>query len=188
MNFSYFDLTNLKSFKLIKDVVVHPLKVNRDDRGILAETIKSNWDDIYNKDYPLAQNYFSITQSNVARDENQWHVHPTKQTDRFVVPQGKIVLALFDPRENSPTHGLLNLFLMGELEKDKGYYNLLIPQGVYHCFLVVSKKPAMILNFPTALYDSKEEGRISFNKIKLENGTYFSWDKVRRDFKLPAKK
>ena len=188
MDFEFFDLSKLGSYKLIKDVVIHPLKVNRDPRGILVETIKKNWSDIYNKEYPFAQSYFSITKSNVARDENQWHVHPTKQIDRFVVIQGRIVVALYDWRKNSSTFGLLNLFLMGELPKDKGYYNLLVPKNVLHCFLVVSKKPAVILNFPNQIYDPKEEGRTLFNKVKLSDGNYFSWNKIRKKFKLPLKK
>lgn len=187
MAFSFFDLTKLESYKLIKDVVVHPLKVNRDPRGILVETIKKDWVDIYGKKYPFTQSYFSITKPNVARDEDSWHFHPTKQVDRFVVVQGKILMALYDWRKESLTLGKLNLFLMGELEKDKGYYNLLIPKNVLHCFLVVSQKPAVILNFPTALYDSKEEGRMPFNQLKLSDGAYFSWNKIRKELKLLLK-
>jgi len=185
MNLNFFDLSKLKSYKLIKDVVIHPLKVNRDSRGILVETLKTNWKDIYNEKLPFVQNYFSITDSNVARDENEWHFHPTKQIDRFVVIKGKIVVVLYDRRKNSPTHSLLNLFLMGEVDKDAGYYNLLIPKNVLHCFLVVSKKSAIIMNFPTTLYDKKEEGRINFKDVELSNGSYFSWNKIRKNFNLP---
>jgi dTDP-4-dehydrorhamnose 3,5-epimerase len=184
----FFTLEKLKTYKLIKDVITRPLKVNKDPRGILIETLKTDWSDIYDsKNLPFTQNYFSVTKSNVARDEDRWHVHPLKQRDRFVVAQGKILVALYDNRKNSSTYGLLNLFLMGELEKDVGYYNLLVPKKVLHCFLVVSKKPALIMNFPTALYDPKEEGRIAFKKVKLSDGTYFSWNKIRKKLKLPAK-
>ena len=123
-----------------------------------------------------------MTESNVARDEDQWHIHPNKQRDRFVVAQGKILVALYDNRKKSSTDGLLNLFLMGELKEDLGYYNLLVPRNVFHCFLVVSKKPAIIMNFPTALYDPKEEGRIKFDQVKLKDGSFFSWNEIREKF------
>jgi len=187
MDYSFFDLTKLDSYQLIKDVVIHPLKVHRDPRGILAETIKKTWDDIYNKDHSFAQSYFSITQPNVARDEDQWHLHPTKQIDRFVVIKGQIVVALYDWRQGSATHGRLNLFLMGSLKKDEGYYNLLVPRNVLHCFLVVSQEPAVILNFPNQLYDPDEEGRIPFTEVKFTDGKPFSWNKVREKFNLPLK-
>jgi dTDP-4-dehydrorhamnose 3,5-epimerase len=188
MKLDYFDLSKLKNYKLIKDVKVYPLKVNRDKRGILVETLKTNWSEIYDPDkYPFTQNYFSLTDSNTARDEDRWHIHPAKQADRFVVPLGRLVVALFDPRENSPTFKKLNLFKMGEWEKDLGYYNLLIPRNVMHGFLVASKKRAMILNFPNALYDPEEEGRVAFKEVEMENGKPFSWNMVRKDFNLPLK-
>ncbi len=189
MKLNYFDLTKLADYKLIKDVKVHPLKVNKDPRGILVETLKTNWNEIYDPDkYPFTQNYFSITDGNVARDEDRWHLHPTKQVDRFVVPLGKIVVALLDPRKYSPTYKKLNLFKMGQWKKEAGYFNLLVPKNVLHCFLVASKDKAMILNFPNALYDPQEEGRVPFTEAELEDGSYFSWNMIRKDLKLPLKK
>jgi len=184
MKYKYFDLSKLDKYELIEDVVVRPLTAHRDERGILVETIKKSWKDVYGEKRPFAQSYFSETKSNVARDEGQWHIHPTKQEDRFVVIKGRVVFALMDNRKDSSTYKLLNLFLMGEMEKDRGYYHLLVPQRVLHCFLVVSKKPSLLINFPTRLYDEKEEGRIDFKKVKLEDGSNFDWNIVRREFGL----
>ena len=175
----FFTLEKFKSYPLIKDVIVRPLKVNRDKRGILVETIKKTWTDIYGVNKPFSQNYFSITEPNVARDEHQWHIHPKKQIDRFVVVKGNLVLAMADARKDSPTFRELNLFKMGDSNKDNGRYLLLVPKSVLHCFLTIGKKEVIILNFPTQLYDPKEEGRLSFNKFKLKDGSYFSWDLVR---------
>jgi dTDP-4-dehydrorhamnose 3,5-epimerase len=187
MKLELFDLTKLNNYKLITDVVVRPLKVNRDPRGFLIETLKTDWSNVFNDNLPFAQNYFSITETNVARDEDRWHIHPTKQIDRFVVARGQIVVALCDWRKDSATFGLLNLFLMGELKQDEGYYNLLVPRNVLHGFLVVSNNQAMILNYPTTLYDSKEEGRVPFNQVKVNDNETFSWNEVRKIFKLPLK-
>ena len=109
-------LLNLKNREdLIKDVYLHPLKVNRDEAGILVETLKSNWPaEIYDPNQkPFAQQYYSITSSGIARDENEWHVHKS-QEDRFLCPKGNIVVAVFDNRSSSPTSGYLNLFGIGD--------------------------------------------------------------------------
>ncbi len=174
----FITLKNKNKNALIKDVLMHPLKINKDESGILVETLRSDWKGIYGKDREFAMQYYSVTPSNVARDEYLWHYHPT-QEDRFLVVQGTIVAAIADNRLDSPTKGALNLFYM---QVDKDPYVLLVPHKTLHAFMVVSKSPAILLNFPTLLYNPKEEGRIPYKeaKIKLTNGSLFSWDYVRK--------
>lgn len=175
----FITLKNKENFKLIKDVLAHPLKVNKDESGILVETLRRDWPVIYGNNREFFMQYFSITNSKVARDENVWHYHPTVQEDRFLVASGEIIVAIADKRENSPTNGLLNLFRM-DYQIDP--YILLIPKETLHGFMVISKEPAILLNFPTALYNPKEEGRISYEEanIKLPDGSLFSWETVRK--------
>jgi dTDP-4-dehydrorhamnose 3,5-epimerase len=188
VDLEFFDLSKKDSYQLIDDVIIYPLKVNRDPRGILVEMMKTDWQDIYDQEkLPFAQTYYSITDSGVARDENLWHYHPGGQQDRFGVIKGEIVVAIFDNRKSSATQGKLNLFHLGELDKDKGQYLVLVPSRCLHGFVVVSKEPAILFNFPTRLYDPKEEERIPLDKVKLEDGSVFSWDKIRKEFKLPLK-
>lgn len=188
MKLEYFDLSKADTYPLIHDVVIHPLQVNRDSRGILVEIMKTNWDNIYNqKKLPFAQVYYSITESGTARDENLWHFHPGGQQDRFGVIKGEIVVAIFDDRKGSPTKGKLNLFNLGELKDNLGQYLVLVPPRCLHGFIVVSKEPAILFNFPSRLYDPKEEKRIDLKKAKLKNGSIFSWNMVRKEFKLPLK-
>ena len=125
--------------------------------------------------------YYSITNAGVARDENVWHYHRKIQEDRFLVVQGAIVTAIADNRQESSTRGILNLFYM---RANHNPYILLIPRKTLHGFLVVSKSPAILLNFPTQLYDPKEEGRISHSnaQMKLPNGDLFLWENVRKEF------
>lgn len=179
MNVKIFSLKNKKNYPLIKDVIVYPLKVNRDERGILVESLKTNWKKVFDpQSRPFSQCYYSITKAGVARDKDRWHYHPTKQEDRFVVIKGEMVIALYDWRQQSPTYGTLNLFAMGESQGEEGQYLLLIPINVLHCFKNVSSKELILLNFPTTLYDYQEEGRIPFKEIKLSDGTYFDWSKI----------
>ena len=65
-------------------------------------------------------------------------------------------------------------------------YIILIPKNTLHGFLVVSNKEAVLLNFPTGLYNPDEEGRIPYEKaqVKTEDGNLFSWDLVRKQFPL----
>ena len=166
---------------LIADVVARPLRVNRDPRGILVETLKVDWPDCYDAvTRPFAQTYYSVTEPWVARDEDRWHVHE-RQADRFVVPSGDVVLALYDPRDASPTRGRLNLIRLGEANGDSGQYLVLIPPRVLHGFMVVGPRAALLLNYPTRLYDPADEGRVLFGEVgaRLPDGRLFSWDLVR---------
>lgn len=180
----FITLANKDSINLVNDVLMYPLKVNRDESGILVETLRTDWKEIYRKGREFAMQYFSVTKSAVARDETVWHYHP-KQEDRFLVAQGEIIVAVADNRQNSKTFGLLNLFHM---RSDTDPYILLIPKGVLHGFLVVSNSPAVLLNFPTLLYNPSEEQRLPYGEAKIKNseGSLFAWDQVRSHFSLKA--
>ncbi len=169
---------------LIDGVKLFKLKVNKDQRGSLTETFKTNWPDIYSEDFPFAQSYCSITNPGYARDEDRWHFHPTKQTDRFVVVKGSAVFALYDSRKASKTFGILNLFLTGEANGDDGQYLLVIPREVLHGFCVVSNEPCYLISYISTLYDPKEEGRLLFSEsgVKLPDGSPFSWNTIRKHF------
>jgi len=178
----FLNIANQKG--LIEDVIVHRLKVNRDDRGVLVETLKSNWEELYGNHRPFTQTYYSITIPGTARDEKLWHVHKF-QEDRFIVISGDLVIALYDNRKDKSTYKTLNLFTMGEKEGDDGQYLLLVPPDVCHGYCVVSSKSAIMLNFPTHLYNPDDEGRIPLIEIGaiLDDGSLFSWKKVLAEFK-----
>ncbi len=179
----FINLKNRDSIKIIQDILLFPLKVNRDESGVLVETLRKDWPDIYGKERDFSMQYFSVTQPAIARDESVWHYHPTVQEDRFLVAYGEIVVAIADNRKDSSTYGLLNLFHMQSVQDP---YILLIPKRTLHGFLVVSKIPAVLLNFPTAIYNPKEEERIPYAeaKVKLSDKNIFSWELVRKEFKL----
>lgn len=173
MNYKYIDLENLED--LISDVVLRKLVIHKDESGSLVETLRSDWEDVYNStDRKFAMQYLSQTPSTIARDEDKWHVHKF-QEDRFIAISGKIITAIYDPRENSQTKGKLNLFKMGP-QNENEMYMVVIPKETYHGFMVVSKEPGYLLNFPTQLYNPQDEGRVP--------NEHFKWDKVREDFQL----
>jgi len=177
----FITLENQKNSKLIEDIILHPLKINKDESGILVETLRSDWQGIYGSGREFKMQYYSVTPSGMARDEDVWHYHPTVQEDRFLVGQGAIIVAVADNREDSETMGILNLFYM---QADSDPYILLIPKRTLHGFMVVSKGSAMLLNFPTSLYNPKEEVRVPYADAKaaFPDGEMFSWEKVRQEF------
>src|SRR3989344_7307739 len=137
-------LENKSKHKIIKDVLMYPLKVNPDETGgILVETLRRDWKEIYGPGREFFMQYFSVTDSGLARDEKVWHLHPSVQEDRFLVAQGEVVVAVADNRPDSETKGLLNLFY---IKFDKDPYIILIPRKTLHGFMVVSSGPAVLLN------------------------------------------
>ena len=121
----FIDLSNKDSVRLIKDVLLYPLKINKDKSGVLVETLRTDWRQIYGKGREFAMQYYSITAPGIARDENLWHYHPTVQEDRFLVVQGEVVVAIADYRKESPTYKSLNLFQMSnKMLYDHIYLNI----------------------------------------------------------------
>ena len=172
MNYSYITLSN--SNDLIEGVILRKLVIHRDESGWLFETLRTDWKEVYNnRDLPFEMQYMSVTPAGIVRDEDKWHIHKF-QKDRFICVSGRIITAIYDPREHSATYGKLNLFLMGS--QDDEMFMVVIPEETYHGFMVVSKGPAYLLNFPTQLYNAKDEGRIA--------NTHLDWNKVRKDFSL----
>src|SRR3989344_9324220 len=160
----FITLENKGKHDLIKDIIMYPLRINKDASGVLVETLRSDWKGIYGYGREFAMQYYSVTGSGVARDGDVWD-HHFMQEDRFLVVQGAIITAAADNREGSPTNGLLNLFYM---EAYSDPYILLIPKKTLHGFLVVSKVPAILLNFPTKLYNPKDEKRIPYSDTGIK--------------------
>lgn len=182
MNIELINLKNKDAVRLIKDILLYPLKINKDESGILVETLRKDWPGIYGEGRDFFMQYYSVTPSGLARDENVWHYHPTVQEDRFLVIKGDIVVAVADNRDDSETKRVLNLFYM---QSQIDPYILLIPKKTLHGFMNVSSEDAILLNFPTALYNPKEEERIPYGKVGVKLGQIlFNWDIVRKEFPL----
>jgi dTDP-4-dehydrorhamnose 3,5-epimerase len=161
-------------------VVLRELKVNRDPRGTLTELLRRDWPDLYGDELPFAQVYTSTTAPGVARDEDKWHIHQY-QTDRFYCLVGRIVIAIADAREGSPTRGELMLVELAASADAPAPLVVTIPPGTLHGFVVTSETPAMLANFPNRLYDPSDEGRVPLAEanVVLPNQSPFHYDLVR---------
>lgn len=131
---------------MIHDVEVRDLQQNIDERGSLTEIWRSDWD-FYGEEPEMS--YFSVSYPGVVR---AWHRHTRGQIDHFVCPQGRIKVGIYDDRDDSPTKGELDTFVIGEHDQKA----IRIPGDCWHGFKVVGDEQAMLINFPTKLYDYED--------------------------------
>lgn len=161
--------------------------IHQDARGFLVETLRA--DDVQIDGARFVMSYTSVTAPGEFRDRDRWHVHK-RQTDRFVVPLGEMLLALFDAREYSTSTGELALVRMSGVpigtvthqpSRDQITFLVPIPPGVYHCIGNVSDTPFVLQNFPTGFYDPEDEGRVPFGACEIPSiRGPFSWESAAR--------
>lgn len=144
---------------MIHDVETRKLQVNTDERGHLVEVFREDWD-LYDPDPSMS--YYSMTYPGIVR---AWHRHTKGQVDHFVCPKGRIKIGIYDEREDSPTQGELNTFVVGEHNQ----VSVRIPGECWHGFKAIGEEPAFLLNFPSNLYDYDEpdEERIPHDTDKI---------------------
>ena len=143
----------------IDGVECRDLQVNTDERGHLVEIFRDDWE-LY--DPAPEMSYYSLSYPGIIR---AWHKHVEGQIDHFVCPQGRIKVGIYDDRDDSPTKGELNTFVIGEHNQQA----IRIPGDCWHGFKVVGDEQAMLINFPTKLYDYEDpdEKRIPYDTDKI---------------------
>ena len=80
-----------------------------------------------------------------------WHAH-REATDRIFVSAGSITLALYDPRTESPTRGVINEVFLTIARPQL----VVIPPGVWHGLLVTGTEHAIVLNLADRPYRYEE--------------------------------
>ena len=103
----------------------------------------------------FGQVYLTVVYPGVVKG---WHWHK-KQNDHFCVVKGMAKIVLYDRREDSPTHGLINEFFLGERNPSL----VVIPRGVLHGMKGTGTEPAFLINTVTEPYNHAEpdEYRVS---------------------------
>ena len=128
---------------MIAGVKVKKLKVISDDRGRLMEILRAD-DEIFQK---FGQVYMTTAFPGTVK---AWHYHKL-QTDNFTCVVGKVRFALYDPREDSPTHKKVNEFTISVEDP----ILVQIPPLVYHGFKCIGDKEAIVVNTVTKPYKHK---------------------------------
>jgi dTDP-4-dehydrorhamnose 3,5-epimerase len=108
------------------------------------EILRRDWE-AFNK---FSQAYVTTCYTGVVK---AWPYHKI-QALRFTCVKGVTKLALYDAREDSPTKSMMNEFYIDKLNP------ILVktPSLVYHSFTAVGNDMAMLVNFPTELYNYEE--------------------------------
>jgi len=128
----------------IAGVKVRKLQFIPDDRGWLLELLRTDWEEFEE----FGQAYVTTCYPGVVK---AWHYHKL-QTDHFACLSGTAKVALYDPRDDSPTKGMVNEFYLGALNP----IMVKIPRLVHHGFTAVGSEMTMVINFPTALFNYKQ--------------------------------
>jgi dTDP-4-dehydrorhamnose 3,5-epimerase len=141
------------------------LRLVADERGWLMEILRADDRDIFSK---FGQVYVSATYPGVVK---AWHYHQ-RQVDHFACVAGMVKLVLIDTRENSPTHGVVNEFVIGTLNPQL----VVVPNLVYHGWKCIGADPALVVNVPTEAYNRAEP-----DEYRVEPHGMLPYDWSRRD-------
>lgn len=133
---------------LIHGVEVKAVRVYVDERGIVAEILRSD-DPMFER---FGQVYYATCNPGVVK---AWHYHKI-HTDYLYCIYGSTKVGLYDGREDSPTRGMANTFILGP------YSHLVIkvPPGVLHGNMCLGDEPCILVNVPTHVYDPSDEYKL----------------------------
>ena len=148
---------------LIDGVKIKKLKLIPDERGRLMEILRND-DDIFEK---FGQAYMTTAKPGIVK---AWHCHRL-QDDYFVCIGGRMKLALYDARKDSPTYGTVCELIMSPEDP----FLVKIPANVYHGFKCVSDTEAIVINIPTMPHNRKEPDEYRLDAY--ENELPYDWRK-----------
>lgn len=116
--------------------------VHVDHRGRLFEVFNAA-DDFWSG--PVVHSYVFTVRPGTIKG---WGVHDHKW-DRYCLITGEMLIVLWDGRENSPTHGLVQEVVLST----EGTRMLATPPGVWHANVNLGPAECVVMNHPTAPYD-----------------------------------
>jgi dTDP-4-dehydrorhamnose 3,5-epimerase len=142
---------------MIEGVVVKPLVVHADDRGLLMEVLRDD-EPVFRE---VKQTTFTLTYPGVIKAFH-WH---RRQWDVWFFASGMAQTVLYDLREGSPTCGRTDVLYMGEQRP----LVVAIPPGVAHGYRVLGSMPAGLFYHTTEHYDpaAPDEERIPFDDPRV---------------------
>ena len=128
--------------KLIDGVLLRYQVTQVDERGTLCEILDPRWGVT---DAEIVYVYqFTIRPGKI----KGWHVHRLHD-DRIFISRGELKVVLYDAREGSPTHGMINEVYRSELRRSL----MVIPRGVFHAHVNIGSNDAMLVSMPTRGYE-----------------------------------
>ncbi|MDR1757216.1 MAG: dTDP-4-dehydrorhamnose 3,5-epimerase family protein [Culturomica sp.] len=138
---------------IIDGVILTPLKQIFNEKGDVFHAMKES-EAGYKR---FGEAYFSTIHPGEIKP---WKMH-TRMTLNLVVPVGEIKFVLYDDREQSPTRGLYNEFV---LSRDH-YARLTVPPRVWFAFQGLAGAPNLLLNIADMEHDPEEIVRLELNDL-----------------------
>lgn len=129
---------------LIDGVEVHEVLNVPKSNGYLTEIFRAEW-----LGNPAIDQVFQVVLEPGAL--SAWHTH-AMTTDRLFISSGIVRIALYDGREGSPTHGLVNEFRFGTIRPAL----LVVPPRVWHGVENIGSSHAFVLNLVDRAYDYED--------------------------------
>jgi dTDP-4-dehydrorhamnose 3,5-epimerase len=132
------------------------------DSGRVTEILRSDWFDRA----PEIDQVFMLTLGPGAL--TAWHVH-LRTTDRLFVATGQAKIVLYDGRPESPTHGRVNEFRLGERRPGL----VVVPAGVWHGVKNLEATPGTVVNIVDVAYayDDPDHWRVPADSPEIP----YSW-------------
>lgn len=141
---------------MIVGVQLKKLVSHHDERGYFRELVRRT-DPFFEAGF--GQWSLSLMHQGVIK---AWHVHRI-QWDWWYVGRGNLKVALYDTRNESPSHGEIAEFFMGD-DYEPGV--LAIPPGVAHGCKVL-QGPATLFYITSQVYNPEDEGRIPYDDSEI---------------------
>jgi len=126
---------------LLSGVVMRRTRPVPHEDGHLTEVARTDWQDIVN---PIVQVHVTTTLPGRVR---AWGLHQ-RSTDRLFVVSGVVKIVLFDGRNDSPTRGQFNEFVVSE----RAPALVCVPPNLYHGWKNIGTTEAAIINMPDRAY------------------------------------
>jgi dTDP-4-dehydrorhamnose 3,5-epimerase len=149
---------------MIDGVQVVPLRRIPDERGTVMHMLRST-DPHFTQ---FGEIYFSTVYKDVVKG---WHRHK-QMTLNYACVSGRIKLAMFDDRPESPTRGALDEVFLGPDE----YALVVIPPGIWNGFKGMTEPHAIVANCASHPHDPSGSERLD----PFDNEIPYDW-RVRHE-------
>lgn len=143
----------------IDGVRLKELRAIVDGRGDVIELWSRPWIEQEGFTMP-AHVYQSATDYGVTKC---WHLHAV-HTDQFTVTRGKLQVVCADLREDSPSFGEVNSFVMGVQRPTL----LMIPPGIMHGWKALARPETIVVNLQSHVYDPEDEFKYPWDCVLEE--------------------
>lgn len=132
----------------IHDVLLTPLRQIPDERGSVMHMLRATDPHFAG----FGEIYFSTVRQGAVK---AWKRH-RQMTLNLACPFGEVRLVIYDDRENSPTHGILDELILGPAS----YHLVTVPPMLWTGFAGVAAVPSLVANCASLPHDPLEADRL----------------------------